>query len=120
MPIERRKYPRFKIVIPAVIHHPYNEHAETADISLGGVAIYNIQKYYNTEETVGLELILGEESGSVFCNARVASIYPNTKDAEIYKLHLEFLDMSDEDKKKLKDWITASGATPDEGSDRIE
>lgn len=108
MAIERRKYPRFKKTLPVTIHRPYNEaKTETADISLIGCAIYNAQKYYEIESIIYMEMILPEED-SIFCNARVTSIYPRTKDSQTYQINLEFLDMSDADKEKLRIYLEPS------------
>lgn len=99
---ERRQYPRFKKTFPVIIHRPYNERqTETADISVGGTAIYNAQKYYDVEQILYIEIVLGEE-GSVLCNARVVSVYPHTKDSSTYRINLQFIDMPDADKEKLK------------------
>ena len=105
---ERREYPRFKKTLPVIIHRPYNEtKIETADISLIGSSVSGAQKYYDTESTIYIEIILSE-SDSIFCNARVTSIYPHTKDAQAYRLGLQFLDMSADDKEKLKTYLESS------------
>ena len=108
MIIDRRKYPRFKKTIPVIIHSPYKEEKiATSDISLIGCAIPDVEKYYEMEGTIYLELILSEDE-SIFCNARVASIYPHTKDAQTYQLNLEFLDLSDADKEKLMTYLESA------------
>lgn len=105
MDMNRREYSRFKKNLRVIIHRPYNERLiETADVGLGGVSINNIQKFYDVEQIVYIELIL-EGIGSIFCNTRVVSVYPRGKDASTYKLNLQFLDMTDDDKKKLKTYI---------------
>lgn len=102
---DRRQCPRFKKTFPVIIHRPYNERqTETADISVGGTAIYNAQKYYDTEQMLHIEIVLGGEN-SIFCDARVVSIYPRTKDSSTYRINLQFVDMSDDDKEKLKVYI---------------
>lgn len=72
---------------------------------MGGTTIYNAQRYYDTEQVLYIEIILSEEEDSIFCNARVVSIYPHSKDSPTHKLNLQFLDMSDADKERLKNYI---------------
>lgn len=101
----RRQYPRFKKNLVVVMHRPYVERrVETADVSLGGVAIYNVERYYDVEQVVYIELLL-EDIPSIYCNARVISVYPHTKDASTYRLNMQFIDMSDADKEKLKNYM---------------
>ncbi len=105
MDMDRRQYQRFKKILPVIIHRPYNERQiETVEISMGGTTIYNAQRYYDTEQVLYIEIIL-EEEDSIFCNARVVSIYPHSKDSPTYKLNLQFIDMPDADKEKLKNCI---------------
>jgi c-di-GMP-binding flagellar brake protein YcgR len=101
----RREHRRFKKNLAVVIHRPYLEkRVEASDISLGGVALHNLERYYSVDETVYIELIL-EEKDHIYCNARVLSVYPHSKDASTYKLNLQFIDMSDADKEMLKSHI---------------
>jgi c-di-GMP-binding flagellar brake protein YcgR len=105
MDMNRRQFPRFKKTLLIIIHRPYNERrTETAEISIGGTTIHNAQRYYDTEQVLYIEIIL-EEEGSIFCNARVVSIYPHSKDSPTYKVNLQFIDMPDADKEKLKNYI---------------
>lgn len=104
---ERRKYPRFRKDLPIVIHHPYNERKiSLADVSLGGVAINNAVKYYDIHQLIKLEIILSATL-SIFCDARVASITPRSKNAAAYKVDMQFVDMTDKDREKLKTRIEA-------------
>lgn len=108
MDTDRRQYPRFKKDVPVIIHRPYSERrTETADISLGGVAIYNAQRYYDIGQELAIEIVL-EDEDSVFCSAVVTSVYPRSKDASAYKVNLQFLDIPDADKERLKSFIERS------------
>ena len=99
---ERRRYPRLKKSIAIIVHRPYSEgKIEVLNISLVGVSIYGSLKYYNLEDTVFIELILSK-GDSIVCNARVVWLYPNAKEAPEHKAGLEFLDMSEGDKEKLR------------------
>lgn len=105
MPDDRRKYPRYKKSLSVVIHSPFTEdRLETATVSLNGLTVYNVQKYCNMEEILRLELVFPKGS-SVFCNARVVSVYPQTKEASTYKLGLQFLDMDESGKQILKKYL---------------
>src|SRR3989338_2030758 len=105
---DRRKYPRFKKAMAVIIHGPYTENKiQAADVSLGGVSIYNSQKYYSEGEQIYLELTLSEDD-SIFCDARVVQVYPHTKDAMTYKVDLQFFNMTDDDMKRLKSCLETS------------
>ncbi|PIU41906.1 MAG: hypothetical protein COS99_02955 [Candidatus Omnitrophica bacterium CG07_land_8_20_14_0_80_42_15] len=101
MSIERREYLRVKKILPVIIHRPYFERdVETIDVSLGGIAVCRAQRHYDISTDVYIELVL-PEGDSVFCEAKVVWIHPNTKDADSYQLGLQFLDMKQSDKEKL-------------------
>lgn len=105
MDSDRRQYPRFKRSMSVIIHRQYNEkRIETADISLGGAAIYNAQRYYDFGQTLYIEIKLGNNE-SIFCDARVTSVYPHTKDSPTYQISLQFIDMPESDIEKLKNYI---------------
>ena len=102
MPIERREYSRFKKALHVIIHNPYAQRdLVTSDISMGGACISNVQKYYSQDQAISLEITL-DDGSSIFCEARVVSSYPRTKDAEVYMINLQFMEMPDSDKERLK------------------
>ena len=97
-----QQYPRFEKNLVAAIHSPYLEkRVETNEVSLDGLTICNAERYYDDGEILYIELAL-EKTGSIYCNARVLSIYPHHQGASTYKLSLQFVDMSDVDKEKLR------------------
>ena len=108
MDIDRRESKRFKKTLPVIIHRPYPEDKiKTADVSMGGVSIVGVQKYYDFGQEIYIEILLPKED-SILCATRLMSICPRSKDAEAYRIGLQFLDMSDEDKEKLKNCIESS------------
>ena len=101
----RRRYSRFKKDMTVVIHEPYVENrVGVADISLSAAALYNIERYYNAEQILHIEIIT-TDMGSIYCNASIVSIHPNYKGASTYRINIQFTDMSDADKDKLKKCI---------------
>lgn len=120
MPADRRKYPRFKKNLSVVIQSPFTEgRLETASVSLSGFTVNNVQKYCHVEEILSIELVFPKGT-SVFCDARIVSVYPQTKEAGAYKLGLEFLNMSKSDKEILKKYLAYSEESQRDISDYYE
>jgi len=100
-----RQYERFKKNLIVKMHRPYTEkRLETADISLGGVALYNAERYYDIRQVVSIEILM-EGADSIYCDAIIISVYPHCRDASTYKLSLQFIDMSDANKERLKNYL---------------
>jgi c-di-GMP-binding flagellar brake protein YcgR len=101
-PANRRRYPRIAAAVfyrpagPTLLHHQ----RATIDVSLGGMRVYT-----DDEMAVGtrldIELILDDQK-TARCWARIAWIEKLPPDAgAAFDLGLEFIDMTDEDRKLL-------------------
>jgi c-di-GMP-binding flagellar brake protein YcgR len=102
MGIERREYPRFEKTFRVIIHHPFSErNLKTIDVSIAGAAVCYSQKYYHKDQRITIELLLSEDD-SIRCDADVKWVSPNSVDAELYRVGLEFIGMREDDKEKLK------------------
>ena len=105
--MERRKHPRFEKTFKVIIHRPFSEkNLETIDVGIGGAAVYYSQKYYHKDQRISLELLISK-GDSIRCDANVKWVSPNSNDAELYRVGLEFIGMLESDKEKLKRAIEA-------------
>jgi hypothetical protein len=87
-----------------IVHSPYPEKRPMVDnITPDSMTICDVERFYGINDKLYIEII--GTGGSVHSGARVLSVYPNTKGASTYKLSLEFVDMSETDKEKLKSLI---------------
>jgi len=99
---ERRRYPR--VVAPVLYRAP--KHASpkrpVSDMSLGGVRIFS-DEHLEVGERLELEFFL-PDGLSVRAIAKVAWIKEMSEKAEaLYDLGMEFVEMSDEVKEKLRE-----------------
>jgi len=73
------------------------------DISLGGL-LAEVNSPYDIDTRFNLELIIPNEI-PIYCEARVAWIYPQGESTSFYKTGLQFVDISPKDKERLRKLI---------------
>ncbi len=108
--IERRQYPRYLVQLPI-------EYWETEDAVIGGI-IFNVSEagllIYSTQDmAIGTELTIklnysfGDDFETVQSLAMIIwKDLHQDKSQQGYKYGLEFIQLSPQDRQKLKQWIT--------------
>lgn len=111
---DRRAEPRLKEHLRMIIHRPYFENKlETSDISMGGLSVNDVHRFYGANDTVHLEIMLSYSgSDPIYCDARAVSVYPSAKESPTRRLNLQFLGMSGRDKEKLKAYLETASLFP--------
>ena len=96
---------RFNVEAPenAILHYPHSYSVKK--ISLSGMLIETIEKL-PIERAFPMELILPEEPESIKFLGRVASVHDVKDQSPMrYEIGIEFLNMSDRDKDRLKQFL---------------
>lgn len=117
----RRAHKRYKKAIFFRIVTPEPRELTSIDISLGGL-LFESGTFCNVNQMLSLEIIIPNRK-SIPCEARIAWVYPvqsqklrssgrglngvnpGKKTAPIYKVGLQFLNLSSRDQEKLKNFI---------------
>ncbi len=101
--IERRRNKRVEKPVSFRMHPGELREQRSGNISLGGLVMES-NRFYHINQSFSLELIIPNET-PIYCNARVAWIYPRTRSVSIHKVGLQFLDISPHDQERLKKFI---------------
>ena len=101
MHTERRAKKRTKKSVAFRVPSFGMEEQHSVDVCQDGIMAES-SRFYDTNHEFDITLMIpGEEP--IRCRARVAWIYPRTKDALSYKIGLEFLELSLAGQEKLKE-----------------
>lgn len=84
----------------------FSESYRVKDISLGGMRIES-EYSLEIESTLPLELVLGEDKAFRFSGRVVSCNQVRDKDPEQYEVGIEFLDMSEEEKTELTEFLNS-------------
>ncbi|MGB9715132.1 MAG: PilZ domain-containing protein [Thermodesulfovibrionales bacterium] len=99
----RRLYIRFQIVTPEEVTD-FFESCKIKELSLGGMLIES-EHSPNIENRLQMEVFLPEDE-PVTLTGRIASCHiVREEEPKLYDLGIEFLEMSDEDRERLKKFI---------------
>jgi Tfp pilus assembly protein PilZ len=101
MPVERRRYKRFKKPVVLKMSSLGMKDRPSINIGLGGFLIES-DKFYEINRILKMEIKSANKS-PIHCKVKIAWIDPTTRSAQKYKIGLQFLDISPEDQKKLKE-----------------
>ena len=100
---EKRSHKRVKkTIFFRVLSSGFKEQA-SVDVSLGGLLMES-PAFLDIDNTVGLELILPNDQ-PIYCQGRIAWVYPVTKNAPSYKVGVQFLNLSPREEEKLKNTL---------------
>ncbi len=109
--VEKRKFPRAKFPCKIVVYLPQQHTVvtHTENIGCGGVRVI-VDENLEVSSVVGIEIFL--DSGEVLrCKGKVIwkleEKSPLAKDALLFDLGLEFMDMKKEDKKTIEHIVAA-------------
>ena len=99
----RRLYIRFQIVTPEEVTD-FFESCKIKELSLGGMLIESehVQEIENRQQ---LEVFLPEGDPVTFGGRVVSCLEINDMDPKLYDIGIELLEMSDEDRERLKEFI---------------
>ncbi|NWF52403.1 MAG: PilZ domain-containing protein [Nitrospirae bacterium] len=99
----RRLYIRFQIVTPEEVSD-FFESCKIKELSLSGMLIES-EHLYEVDNKMQMEVFLPEDE-PITLSGRVASCYSvKVEDTMLYDLGIEFLEMSGEDRERLKKFI---------------
>jgi len=108
----RRAHKRYKKAVFFRIITPEPRELTSLDISLGGL-LFESGIFYDVNQTLPLEIIIPNRK-PIPCEARVAWVYPVQSQKlrfsgrglnGVYKIGLQFLNLSNRDQEKLKNFI---------------